>query len=162
MYEATNVIEAGPGAFVRDRDPHDTAEKRFRKALDDLEKVGVPIERAKADLKINQAAKKADLGLIPLKALFGAARVFSYGAKKYAEGNFYEAFLEDGAGRRYISALLRHGAEMQEPNGLHTPSSLAERDEESGLPHIDHAICGLLMLRSIMTKCGALPADPGV
>jgi hypothetical protein len=116
---------------------------------------------AKADKKIDQAAKKADLGLIPLKALYGAARVFTYGSKKYAEGNFYEAMLADGAGRRYISALLRHCSEMQLSNGLHTPSSLVELDEESGLPHIDHAICGLLMLRSILAKDGALPVDPG-
>ena len=196
MYEATNVLEAAPGAFIRDPDPHATATKKFQKALEDLQKhqVELPliltpelepldppnhchfgrtfedvepptpelIALFKADKKIDQAKGKADLGLIPLRALFGASRVFSYGAKKYAEGNFYEAFLEDGAGRRYISALLRHCSEMQEPNGLHTPSSLAERDEESGLPHIDHAICGLLMLRSIMTKDGALPVDPGV
>lgn len=34
-------------------------------------------------------------------------------------------------------------------------------DAESGLPHIDHAIAGLVMLRARMCKAGALPADPG-
>jgi hypothetical protein len=49
---------------------------------------------------------------------------------------------------------------MQDPSGLWTPESLAARDDESGWPHIDHAICGLIMLRGIMVKSGALAADP--
>lgn len=113
------------------------------------------------DQKIKSASGKAPLGLIPARALVGPARVYGYGAKKYAAGNYYNATLADGAGARYVSAALRHLGDMQEPNGLHTAESLAALDPESGLPHIDHAICGLLMLRAIMTKCGALPADPG-
>ncbi len=115
-----------------------------------------------SDQKIKTSAEKAPLGLVPAPSLVGAARVFGYGAKKYAAGNFHQATLDDGAGQRYISAALRHLAEMQLPNGLHTPESLAARDEESGLPHIDHVLCGLMMLRSIMAKCDALPVDPGV
>lgn len=118
-------------------------------------------QRREPDGKISQAAAKPDLALIPKQALVGVARVFSYGAKKYAPGNFHQANLEDGAGRRYLSAYERHAMAMQLPNGLHTYVTLAALDEESGLPHIDHAICSLLMLRSIITKCGALPVDPG-
>lgn len=114
------------------------------------------------DEKIKTAAGKAPLALVPTQSLVGAARVFGYGAKKYFAGNYYRATLEDGAGERYIGAALRHMAEMQCPNGLHTPESLATRDVESGLPHIDHVLCGLMMLRSIMVKCGALPVDPGI
>lgn len=114
------------------------------------------------DQKIKQAASKVPLGLVPKRALVGAARVFGYGARKYAPGNYYSATLADGAGERYISAALRHLSEMQEPNGLHTTESLASADPESGLPHIDHLLCGLMMLRSIMVKSGALPVDPGV
>jgi hypothetical protein len=114
-----------------------------------------------SDQKIRTAAKKAALALIPWRFLLGVARVFMYGAKKYAPGNWYNATLEDGAGERYVSAAQRHLSEMQHPSGLFTPESLAARDEESGYPHIDHAICGLIMLRGIMVKCGALPADPG-
>jgi hypothetical protein len=115
-----------------------------------------------SDQKITAAANKAPLGLIPQVALVGAARVFGYGARKYAPGNFYNASLADGAGQRYVSAALRHLATMQDPNGLHTPESLATLDPESGLPHIDHVLCGLMMLRLIMMKDGALPMDPGV
>jgi hypothetical protein len=114
-----------------------------------------------SDQKIKTAAKKPRLGLIPRKALIGVARVFGYGAEKYAPGNFLTATLDDGAGERYSSGLERHLSEMQGMNGLYTPGSLASIDEESGLPHIDHAICGLLMLRAIATKDGALPVDPG-
>lgn len=114
------------------------------------------------DQKIKSASAKAPLGLVPAQSLVGPARVFGYGARKYAAGNYYQATLEDGAGERYVSAALRHLSEMQLPNGLHTPESLAARDPESGLPHIDHVLCGLMMLRSIMVKGGALPVDPGV
>jgi Domain of unknown function (DUF5664) len=116
---------------------------------------------AYGDQKIKTAAGKAPLSLIPLATLQGPARVKGYGAKKYKAGNYYEANLSDGAGARYVGGALRHLAEMQLPNGLHTPESLASLDSESGLPHIDHAICGLLMLRTIMIKNNALPADPG-
>lgn len=115
-----------------------------------------------SDQKTNAAAGKAGLGMIPQRALIGPARVFGYGARKYAPGNFHTATLDDGAGQRYVSAALRHLAEMQEANGLHTPSSLAALDPESGLPHLDHVICGMLMLRAIMVKSGALETDPGV
>lgn len=114
-----------------------------------------------ADQKIAAAAKKPPLLLIPLLYLYGVARVFAYGVKKYALGNWHRATLDDGAGERYLSATTRHMAAMQNADGTVTPASLAALDDESGLPHIDHAICGLIMLRGIMVKCGALPADPG-
>lgn len=115
-----------------------------------------------SDQKIKTAAKKAPLGLVPAQALVGPARVFEYGARKYAPGNYYNATLADGAGPRYVSAALRHLAEMQTASGLHTSMSLSERDPESGLPHIDHVLCGLMMLRSILAKEGVLPVDPGL
>lgn len=114
------------------------------------------------DAKIGQAEKKPPLALIAASCLTGASRVKGYGAKKYQPGNWHKAALADGAGARYISALLRHVGSMQEPNGLHTAASLAALDEESGLPHIDHAICGLLMLRGILIKEKALAEDPGI
>lgn len=112
------------------------------------------------DQKIKSSADKPPLGMIPDSALTGAARVFGYGAVKYAPGNFLQASLEDGAGARYISAARRHLAAMQQPNGLWSAESLGRLDDESGLPHIDHAICSLIMLRAIMIKDGALPEDP--
>lgn len=114
------------------------------------------------DYKIKTAASKPPLALVPQRALIGPSRVFGYGGKVYAPGNFLNASLSDGAGQRYVSAALRHLSEMQESNGLHTPESLAAVDLESGLPHIDHVICGMIMLRSIMVKDGALTVDPGI
>lgn len=114
-----------------------------------------------ADFKTKVAEKKPPVGVIPLSALLGAARVFQYGAAKYAPGNFHLATVADGAGPRYVSAGLRHAMAMQNPDGTYDAASLAAADEESGLPHIDHWICGLVMLRAILVKEGVMPADPG-
>lgn len=114
-----------------------------------------------SDQKIKTAAGKPALNLVPLRALKGASRVFTYGGKKYAVGNFLKAAMEDGAGGRYIGAELRHMSDLQGLDGQFTPESLAGLDPESGLPHIDHMLCGLIMLRSIMIKDGVLAEDPG-
>lgn len=113
------------------------------------------------DFKIATAEKKVPLNLIPLRALKGAARVFQYGAKKYAKGNFLKAMISDGAFERYIGGLLRHLASTQDLTGLF-PENGVELDEESGLPELDHMICGLIMLRAILIKEGVLPEDPGI
>lgn len=114
------------------------------------------------DGKIALSAGKVPLHMIPLRALKGVARVLGYGSKKYAPGNFLVASLSDGAGGRYHGADLRHLSQCQNLNGTFDNASLAAIDEESGLPHIDHMICGLVMLRAIMIKDGVLPEDPGV
>lgn len=114
-----------------------------------------------SDEKIKTANSKVPLNLIPLHALKGLARVFGFGAKKYAPGNYYTASDVEIA-NRYIGGLLRHIADAQLPNGLFDWSSLSSLDVESGLPEIDHALCGLIMLRALAIKHGALPADPGI
>lgn len=114
-----------------------------------------------SDLKIKQAAGKVPLNLIPLSALKGAARVFQHGAFKYEAGNFLLA-TDDDVGNRYVGGFLRHVSDAQRPDGLFDLATLAALDVESGLPEIDHAICGLIMLRAILAKRGALPADPGL
>lgn len=105
-----------------------------------------------ADLKIKTAAGKVPLQLLPLWALKGLARVFEYGAKKYAPGNWILA-RDQEAIDRYIGAALRHIAEMQLDAKL--------LDRESGLPHIDHAIASLVMLRGILIQHHDLDEDPG-
>lgn len=112
------------------------------------------------DQKIRTARGKVPLDLIPLGALEGCARVFGYGAKKYSRGNFHTAD-DDQIAQRYVGGMLRHLAACQRPDGLYDMTSLAALDAESGLPEIDHAICGLIMLRALAIKQGALPDDPG-
>lgn len=113
------------------------------------------------DSKIAAAALKPPLNLIAMRALIGPSRVKDFGKKKHGHGNFYKATFDDGAPDRYFGGILRHYAAIQEPDGRFTRESLAKRDDESGLPEIDHLICGLLMLRQILTKEGVLPEDPG-
>jgi len=112
------------------------------------------------DGKIKTAKGKVPMALIPLKALFGTARVFAYGAKKYEPGNWRRATVEDGAIERYVGGGLRHLADCQNDDGTWDLAQLARLDDESGLPQLDHLICGLIMLRGIATKAG-MPADPG-
>lgn len=113
------------------------------------------------DQKIKTAAGKIPLDLVPLRSLQGAARVFAYGSRKYAKGNWYRA-TDDDFGNRYVGGMLRHLCDAQQPDGSFDFSSLASLDVESGLPEIDHMLCGLIMLRGLLIKRGALAADPGV
>lgn len=112
------------------------------------------------DQKIKQAAAKVPLNLLPLSALAGTARVFQYGAAKYAAGNFIRA-QDDEAPNRYLGALQRHNMAMQARDGLYSWTTIGALDAESGLPDIDHAIASLVMLRAVAIETGALPLDPG-
>lgn len=120
-----------------------------------------PKQVSAVDSKIAASAKKIPLSMVPLWALRGVARVFGFGGKKHGKGNYYRATLADGAGERYLGGAIRHLMELQESDGTYTAKSLASIDDESGLPHLDHAMCGLLMLRQILTKENALSGDPG-
>lgn len=113
-----------------------------------------------SDQKIKRANGKVPLNLVPLGALKGAARVFGYGAKKYAPGNWYTADDLELC-NRYAGALLRHLSDAQRPDGTFDLESLAALDHESGLPEVDHGLCGMIILRGLLIKMGALPADPG-
>jgi hypothetical protein len=113
-----------------------------------------------ADLKISAAKHKAPLHLIPLHALIGLARVIEYGAVKYNPGNWVNNPGDD-AHALYVGACLRHLKDMQEAGGLRTRAGAVVLDAESCLPHLDHAIASLVMLREILTINGDLPADPG-
>ena len=113
------------------------------------------------DLKRKSAAGKPPLALLQLRALIGAARVREYGDSKYAPGNWLNAPADEETCARYAGAALRHLMEMQLWGGRYSPYACAGRDTESRLPHIDHAIMSLVMLREILMYHGILPADPG-
>jgi hypothetical protein len=111
------------------------------------------------DSKIAAAAGKAPLHLLPLRWLVGLARVFEFGRKKHGRENYYASDNDPDECERYMGAVLRHVSAMQTPGGSYTPASCAATDEESGIPHLDHAIAGLVMLRARMCKAGALEVD---
>lgn len=89
-------------------------------------------------------AEKHDAGkprwdLMPFDALDEVAAVYAYGAAKYAPRN-WETGLAWG---RLLAAALRHLAAWA--RGI-------ELDDESGLPHLAHAMCCLLMLRASVLR----------
>lgn len=115
------------------------------------------------DLKAGRRGIKPPLHWIPMWALAGVSRVFDYGARKYAPGNWVKAATEQNpqdALADYMSAAQRHWAAIQhaDDGGIAAFDAI---DGESGLPHIDHLLCSLVMLRGIGQRAGLLPADPG-
>lgn len=76
---------------------------------------------------------KIALDLIPGIALEDCARVFDYGRKKYAAWNWAK-------GMQWMvpfGCLLRH---------MYAWARGEDNDPESGLPHLGHAMCNLVML----------------
>lgn len=69
---------------------------------------------------------KVRMELLPMDVLEAIARVYTFGARKYAPNTW--RYLEDGS-ERYRGALLRHMTAEQ---------SGEELDPESGLPHVYH------------------------
>ena len=65
------------------------------------------------------------------------ARVFAYGETKYAPDNWRTFQWDAASDREYWSAFLRH---------LLADSRGEKNDPESGLPHLAHAVCCLLIV----------------
>ena len=82
---------------------------------------------------------KADLSLIPLCTLEGEARVWEFGAKKYARNNW----MKGQAWSVPLACALRHLAKWQSGEDL---------DEDSQESHLSHAICNLRMLTLYSTN----------
>ena len=78
---------------------------------------------------------KADWSLLELQDLDGMVQVLTFGAEKYSRGGWRG--VADGD-QRYFAALLRHLAAYQKGE---------DSDPESGLSHLDHALCNLYFLR---------------
>jgi len=75
--------------------------------------------------------------LLPWKAMNGLIQVLTFGAKKYAPNGWRTV---PNGRDRYLSALFRHLYAMQ----------MGERvDPESGLRHIDHALCNVVFLSEL-------------
>jgi hypothetical protein len=90
------------------------------------------------------SAQKLDAGkprwdLLPFDALDDVAKVMAFGATKYSARN-WEQGLSWG---RLLAACLRHVTAWA--RGI-------EADEETGLPHLAHATCCLLMLAASVKR----------
>lgn len=121
---------------------------------------------AKEDLK--EVVGKPQLSQLPRVPAIWAARVYEYGARKYARGNYLrrKPTREGDIARlgHYLDAVLRH---------LHAQTDALERshsdgvgmitvaiDSESGLPHLAHALVSLQMLIAQLVDAGLAPEDP--
>lgn len=83
---------------------------------------------------------KLDWSILPWDALEPVVRVFEFGAAKYERDGFRDARGDASRDifRRIWAALFRHAvAALKNPTG---------NDAESGLPHLAHAACCVLML----------------
>lgn len=76
---------------------------------------------------------KPEFSQIPMFALEGVAKVLMYGAKKYAPGNWAKGM----SWRIVYDCAMRHMTAWQAGE---------ENDNESGLPHLDHALTNLIFL----------------
>lgn len=91
-------------------------------------------------------AGKANYSLVPVDALEGLTKVITFGAEKYEPNNWKLVTPKS----RYYAAMMRHIIahlkwEEEEHKGL-------ALDEESGLPHLDHALCNLVFYRELSNK----------
>lgn len=86
--------------------------------------------------KDDQEKVRTDLYSVP--AYLGTCAVLSFGAKKYAAWNWSHGI----AYMRIYGAILRH---------LFAWVTGEDNDQETGLPHLDHAACELMFLQH-MTK----------
>ena len=78
---------------------------------------------------------KIRMDLIPMDALMIIAAVFTYGAIKYDDWNWAKGMRKG----RIMAALMRHVAHYLLGEDL---------DDESGLPHLGHMGCCVMMLLS--------------
>ncbi len=116
-------------------DCEDYQEYKPKYVLD--KKTGIYIDASQRVVGIDGGLKN-DLGkprwsLVPLDIIEGIAVILTYGAKKYAPNNWKKVEWE-----RNFDALLRH---------LTKWLAGEENDQDSGLHHLDHALCDLMFIR---------------
>lgn len=82
---------------------------------------------------------KVPLDLLPMGALIEVGKVLEFGAKKYASYNWAKGM----SFMRLIAAALRH---------IFAWSMGEDKDPETGLSHIAHALCCLLFLMEFIVR----------
>jgi len=80
---------------------------------------------------------KPMMSLVPPIAMTEVAKVLTYGAQKYAKNNW----LKGRPHMEFIDSMERHVAEWKK---------CIDIDPESGLHHISHAACNLMMLLELI------------
>lgn len=164
----------------------DTADGREARGPRTDAEWGYEPEKAPSPAKprdLKQSAGKPQVSQRPFAPAIWAARVYEYGASKYARGNYLrdtDLTPEDRASN-YLDAAIRHLYQQAEQLeryrgealyaaadksaaglGLDGPGYiLLALDEESGLPHLAHALVSLEMLIAQLVQAGAAPKDPG-
>lgn len=83
-----------------------------------------------------ETAGKPKLGLIPFSALAQIAEVREFGIKKYKDDEGWKQV----DSRDFVEAGLRH---------LHKVTSGEEIDPESGLQHLAHAACSIILALAV-------------
>ena len=86
---------------------------------------------SKGGIKLDNG--KPRMELLPPDVLMQVAAVFTYGAKKYGARNWEKG----GRWGRWMGSALRH---------CFAWVAGEENDAESGMPHLAHALCSLMML----------------
>ncbi|GEM_PF-2681872 len=84
-------------------------------------------------------SEKPPISLVPSEAIVEIAKVLGFGARKYAAHNWRKGILYS----RLISAAQRHLLDF---------NSGKDKDEESGLSHIAHALCCLVFISTFETE----------
>ena len=72
--------------------------------------------------------------LLPIDCIEDVVKILTFGSEKYGPNNWMD--VED-ANNRYYAALMRHLAANRKGELI---------DEESGLPHLAHAMCNVVFL----------------
>jgi len=97
----------------------------------EINKLGLQVKVVTEFMKFDKG--KLRYSLIPPEAMRALAEVLTYGAKKYKPNNWQQ--VNDTS--RYVDALYRH---------LEAWRSDEKVDEESGLPHLAHALTNIAFL----------------
>lgn len=132
------------------------------------------------DMKIlrNLRESRPELSILPYNGMVFGSRATEYGADKYARGNYFGAppANVDPVDRfaEYLSAAMRHLGKIAQAinvakgTGGDARAACADLDTEASggfppsmLPHIAHAIAGLMIAVECGINDGLLPADPG-